>query len=54
MGAPFNVAQIYRILGQAIGAGGEAMPNFDLAVDRHKLLAAMEQSSKAGGKAVTL
>jgi predicted dehydrogenase len=54
LGAPFNVAQIYRSLGQAIRDGGEAMPDFDLAVDRHKLLAAMEESSSAGGKAVSL
>ena len=54
LGAPFNVAQIYRSLGEAIRDGGEAMPDFDLAVDRHKLLAAMERSSIAGGKTVSL
>ena len=54
LGAPFNVAQIYRSMGHAIRDGGEASPNFDLAVDRHKLLAAMEESSSAGGKAVSL
>jgi predicted dehydrogenase len=54
LGAPFNVAQIYRSLGQAIKDGKGAMPDFDFAVDRHKLLAAMEQSSNADGKAVAL
>ena len=54
MGAPFNVAQIYRTLGQAIKDGVKTMPDFDFAVERHKLLAAMEQSSMADGKTVTL
>ncbi len=54
MGAPFNVGQIYRSLGQAIKDGGEATPGFGLAVERHQLLAAMEQSSNAGGKTVTV
>ena len=51
-GAPFNVAQIYRTLGKAINEGTKTMPDFDFAVDRHKLLAAMEQSSVAGGKSI--
>ena len=54
MGAPFNVAQIYRTLGQAIKDDSKTMPDFDFAVDRHKLLDAMEQSSMADGKTVTL
>lgn len=54
MGAPFNVAQIYRSLGSAIRDGGNASPDFALAVQRHKLLAAMEQSSNEGGKAVAV
>ncbi|PKB65910.1 MAG: hypothetical protein BZY81_08840 [SAR202 cluster bacterium Io17-Chloro-G4] len=54
MGAPFNVGQIYRSLGQAINSGGKATPDFGLAVERHRLLAAMEQSSNAGGKSVTV
>ena len=47
-GAPFNVAQIYRTLSQAINNGTRTMPDFDFAVDRHKLLVAMEESSSAG------
>ncbi len=54
LGAPFNVGQIYRSLGQAIRDGRNATPDFELAVGRHQLLAAMEQSSKAGGKAVAV
>ena len=54
LGAPFNVGQIYRSLGQAIRDGEKATPDFDLAVERHQLLAAMEQSSNAGGKEVAM
>lgn len=54
LGEPFNVAQMYRGLGQAIKAGGRATPDFDSAVDRHELLAAMERSSMAGGKLTAL
>jgi len=54
MGAPFNVGQIYRSLGQAIRDGEKATPDFALAVERHELLAAMEQSSIASGKGVVV
>ena len=54
MGAPFNVAQIYRTLGKAIKDGVRTTPDFGFAVGRHKLLSAMEQSSIEDGKAVTL
>ena len=53
-GAPFNVAQIYRTLSQAINSGAKTMPDFDFAVDRHRLLEAVEQSSISGGKTVVL
>ena len=53
-GAPFNVGQIYRSLGQAIKDGKKAAPDFGLAVERHQLLEAMERSSNAGGKTVAL
>ena len=51
-GAPFNVAQIYRTLGKAVNEGTKTMPDFDFAVDRHKLLVAIEQSSVAEGKSI--
>ena len=54
MGAPFNVAQIYRTLGWAIKDGDKTMPDFEFAVDRHKLLTAMELSSMEDGKTVAL
>ena len=54
MGAPFNVAQIYRTLGWAIKDGDKTMPDFEFAVDRHKLLTAMELSSMEDGKTVSL
>ena len=49
-GAPFNVAQMYRRLGQAIRHGKTTDPDFDLAVERHRLLDTMERSSESGGK----
>lgn len=49
-GAPFNVAQMYRRLGQAIREGGDVEPDFDLAVKRHVLLGTMQRSSDLGTK----
>ena len=47
-GAPFNVAQLYRRLGEAILANQDAEPDFNLAVTRHRLLDAVQQSSDLG------
>ena len=47
-GRPFNVAQMYRKLGQAIREGKRADPDFDLAVKRHRLLDTVERSSDQG------
>jgi predicted dehydrogenase len=47
-GPPFNVAQMYHRLGQAIREGRQAQPDFDLAVKRHRLLDAMQRSSNQG------
>lgn len=47
-GPPFNVAQMYHRLGEAIREGRETQPNFDLAVQRHRLLDAMQRSSDQG------
>ena len=49
-GEPFNVAQMYRHLGEAIHDEGSTDPDFDLAVKRHLLLDAIERSSKQGAK----
>ena len=47
-GEPFNVAQLYRRLSEAIQEGKPASPDFDLALKRHRLLDAIEQSSDQG------
>ena len=50
LGAPFNVAQMYRRLGQAIQEGKGVQPDFDLAVRRHRLLDVIQRSSDQGMK----
>ena len=45
---PFNVAQMYSRLGEAISQGHEAEPDFGLAVKRHRLLDALQRSSELG------
>ena len=47
-GPPFNVAQMYHRLGEAIREGREAHPDFNLAVKRHRLLDAIQRSSDRG------
>jgi len=47
-GPPFNVAQMYHRLGEAIREGREAQPDFALAVKRHRLLDAIQRSSDQG------
>jgi predicted dehydrogenase len=47
-GPPFNVAQMYRRLADAIRTGGPVEPDFDFAVRRHKLLTAIEKASDEG------
>ena len=43
-GAPFNVAQMFRRLGQGILEGNAVEPDFDLAVKRHQLLDIIQSS----------
>ena len=47
---PFNVAQMFRKLGQGILEGNAVEPDFDLAVKRHKLLDIIQRSSDQGMK----
>ncbi len=47
-GPPFNVAQMYRRLADAIRTGGPVEPDFDFAVRRHRLLSAIQQASDEG------
>ena len=50
LGRPFNVAQMYRRLSQAIQEGNGVQPDFDLAVRRHRLLDVIQRSSDQGMK----
>ncbi len=50
LGAPFNVAQMYSRLGQAIQEGNDVQPDFGLAVRRHRLLDVIQRSSDQGTK----
>ncbi len=49
-GAPFNMAQMFRKLGQGILEGKAVEPDFDLAVKRHQLLDLIQRSSDQGMK----
>ena len=52
-GQPYNVAQAYARAADALRGGGSFDVDFDLAVQRHKLIDAVERSS-ATGRSVTL
>jgi predicted dehydrogenase len=47
-GSPYNVAQLYRRLAEAIRDGKPASPGFDAAVSRHRLLDAIVRASETG------
>ena len=47
-GAPYNVAQAYARMANALHAGRSFDVDFNLAVQRHKLIDAIEQSSATG------
>ena len=47
-GPPRNVAHAYARMADALEAGERFTPDFDLAVRRHRLLAAIERSSETG------
>ncbi len=44
-GEAYNVAQLYQLLGESIRGGPDAQPDFDTAVQRHRLLDAIQESS---------
>ena len=46
--SPYNVAQLYVKLGEAIRAGTRASPGFDAAVRRHELIDAIVRASNTG------
>ena len=47
-GPPFNVAQMWSRLADAIRTGGQVEPDFDSAVARHRLLDAIQRASDTG------
>ena len=47
-GDPFNVGQMYSLFAQAIRTGENRLPTFDTAVDLHRFLDTIKQSSEAG------
>ena len=49
---PYNVAQLYAKLGEAIRGGTPMSPGFDAAVTRHRLLDAIVRASQSGMKQV--
>ncbi len=52
-GEASNVGQMYALFAEAIGTGKGRQPNFDTAVELHRLVDAMKQSSDEG-RAVTV
>ena len=49
-GPPFNVGQLYRSLGEAIQQGESAQPDFHLALQRYRMLDALQRSSDRGAR----
>ena len=47
-GAPYNVGQLYYMFGEAIRGEGARHPDFDTAVDLHRLVEAMRNASDTG------
>ena len=47
-GSPFNVAQMYRRFAESLRSGLPAEPDFDTALQRHRLLEAIQRSSDQG------
>ena len=45
-GAPYNVGQLYYMFGEAIRGQGERQPDFDTAVDLHRLVDSIRFSSE--------
>ena len=47
-GLPFNVAQLYTRMAEGIREGKSVSPDFDVAVNRHQLLDAIQKASDTG------
>jgi predicted dehydrogenase len=50
VGSPYNVAQLYAKLGEAIRGGKAAYPGFDAAIERHAMLDMINQAAATGQK----
>lgn len=51
-GSPYNVAQLYAKLGDAIRNGTPAVPGFDAAIVRHQMLDTIVQAARTGQRQV--
>ena len=51
-GLPFNVAQLYRRMAEGIREGKSVSPDFDVAVNRHQLLDAIQKASDTGSRQI--
>lgn len=51
-GSPYNVAQLYAKLGEAIQSGAPMHPSFDDAIVRHRMLDMIVRASRTGQKQV--
>ena len=47
-GDPFNVGQMYKLFADAVRTGKNRLPTFDAAVDLHRFLDTIRQSSDTG------
>ena len=47
-GSPYNVAQLYAKLGEAIWTGNPMHPGFDTAVARHRMLDMIVEAARTG------
>jgi predicted dehydrogenase len=47
-GDPFNVGQMYALFAEAVRTGRNRLPTFDTAVDLHRFLDTIKQSSDSG------
>ena len=47
-GDPYNVGQMYKLFAEAVRTGQNRLPTFDMAVDLHRFLDTIRQSSDTG------
>jgi predicted dehydrogenase len=47
-GDPFNVGQMYALFAEAVRSGRSTLPTFETALELHRLLGTIKQSSDSG------